>query len=42
MLPFKNDGLAISLFLTKNKNKENGKIKTQCFYLILDSFIAPF
>jgi len=28
---FKNYDLAISLFLIKNKNKENGKIKTQCF-----------
>lgn len=43
MFPFlKNDHLAIFLFLRKNKNKENEKIKTQCFYLILDSNISFF
>ena len=28
--------------LKKNKNKKIGKIKTQCFYLILDRHVAPF
>jgi len=37
-----NVDLAITLYLRKNKNKENGKMITQCFYLILDSCSTHF